>query len=208
MAYFISSSIYFHLTFVTFSAVLTQLNFFVVYGNHCSSTRPIFRGHSSGQRTGLLYTPYTANIPVPSGPVLATFADDTALLSSSGNYTVAVTYLQNSLTSFYILNVANRRSTFKSANIIFALLIINGTAIPYRSTVRYLCVHLERLTYAIYVRIKRQKLDLRLCNLAGSFTAAQHSPLLKNDFSTLPFYALFACTSPPSGAAPALSVET
>lgn len=68
--------------------LLIQSDIFVVYGDSTSITRPITAGVPQGSVLGLLlYALYTANLPETADKtpdmVLVTFANDTALLSSS-----------------------------------------------------------------------------------------------------------------------------
>ena len=57
--------------------------FQVQYGETISTTRTISAGVPQGSALGpLLYTLYTADIPQKKGTTLATFADDTAILST------------------------------------------------------------------------------------------------------------------------------
>ncbi len=166
---------------------LTDRSFFVVYGLHHSTPRPITAGVPQGSVLGpLLYALFTADLPdlssmdsEASSTVLATFADDTALLAISPDYSKAVADLQVSLDA--VMEWTRRWriciNSHKSVNTTFALrphghlpVLLDGAIIPYHSTAKYLGVHLdERLSYAHHVRTKRRELDQRLRSLSWLF---------------------------------------
>lgn len=167
---------------------LSARSFFVVFGSHRSSPRPITAGVPQGSVLGpLLYALYTADLPEASNSIYATFADDTAILSLSDNYHTAVSNLQCSLNALsdWAQKWKIQVNTDKSVNITFALrshpytpISFNSSIIPYRSVVRYLGLHLdERLTYSAHVRIKRKELDLRLQNLSWLLGRQSHLSL-------------------------------
>ncbi len=154
---------------------LPARTFFVVYGSHTSTTRPITASVPQGSILGpLLYALYTPDVPEPSEAALATFADDTVILASSPNYHEAVEHLQTAVDQLYkwmkwkiLLNGD------KSINITFTLrphpyqpVRLASTIIPYQSTVKYLGVHLDiRFTYLHQIHIKWKEVDQRFWNL-------------------------------------------
>ncbi len=77
---------------------LHNRQFMVQYSSAKSSVKRINAGVSQGSMFGpLLYTLYTADIPVPENAVIATFADDTAVIANHVDYDRAVKNLQHSL---------------------------------------------------------------------------------------------------------------
>ncbi len=80
----------------------TDRMFFVVYGSHTSTTRPITAGVPQGSVLGpLLYELSTADVPEQSEAAFATFAEDTAILASSPDYHGVVEHLQTAVDQVY-----------------------------------------------------------------------------------------------------------
>ncbi len=80
---------------------LSNCSFFVIYGEHSSSPRPTTAGVPQRSVIGpLLYTLYTTDLPTPPDTTVASFADDTAILSSS-DYLKAVAVLQEALDTIH-----------------------------------------------------------------------------------------------------------
>ena len=80
------------------SSYLTDRSFYVHYVGVNSSTKPIAAGVPQGSVLGpLLYLLYTADIPARDNATMATFADDTAVLTSHEDYPNAVTKLQTAV---------------------------------------------------------------------------------------------------------------
>jgi len=77
---------------------LEERTFYVHYGEADSLTKPISAGVPQGSVLGaLLYILYTADIPEEKDTLLATFADDTAVISPHEDYTVATKMLQKAV---------------------------------------------------------------------------------------------------------------
>lgn len=108
--------------------------------------------------------------------MLSTFVDNAALLSTSTDYDIAMSTLQSSLDAVAAWSHKRRikLSGEMSVNITFTLqlhphtlVLIDSSVISYRSTVKYLRVHLdEHLTYSAHVHAKCWELDLQLCNIS------------------------------------------
>ena len=72
----------------------------VKYFDAITTTFPIEAGITQGSVLGpLLFSIYTADLPVSTEIIVATFADDTALLASHANPIIASSILQQGLDS-------------------------------------------------------------------------------------------------------------
>lgn len=133
---------------------------------------PIHAGVPQGSVLGpVLYTVYTADIPVTEGIVTATYADDTAILSCDENPNVASWKLQKQLNDIdsWLKKWRIQASAAKSAHITFTLrrsdcptVNLGGTMLPKQSTVKYLGMHLDRrLTWSEHIKAKRDQANLK-----------------------------------------------
>lgn len=162
-----------HQYYLLFKSYLSERFFQVKVENDLSEYHLVQAGVPQGSVLGpTLYLIYTADIPFSENVILATFADDTALLSSHQNPTEASTQLQTSLN---ILETWLRKwrikvNEEKSVHITFTLrhttspdVILNGKVIPNKDTVRYLGIHLDkRLTWRDHITKKRKELDIKI----------------------------------------------
>jgi len=120
----------------------------------------------------ILYSVYTADLPETEQMMKATYADDTAILASHRNPTVASTNLQHHLNQFetWWKRLRIKANENKSTNITFSLnretcpaVTLNGQHIPQRETAKYLGIHLDRrLTWQKHIFTKRKQLGLQL----------------------------------------------
>jgi len=75
------------------TSYLQNRSFVVRQGNDISSTHSIYAGVPQGSDLSPdLYNVFTADIPQSSNTLLATYADDTAILSSSSNPNLALAF--------------------------------------------------------------------------------------------------------------------
>lgn len=120
----------------------------------------------------ILYSIYTADLPKSTSVVTATFADDTAILSSDENPAVASNRLQESLVSIqeWMKSWRIKASPSKSSHVTFTLrrsncppIIFNDEILPQADHVKYLGMHLDRrLTWRHHIDTKKTALNLRL----------------------------------------------
>lgn len=157
---------------------LSHRSYQVTYGSATSAVHWINAGVPQGSVLGpTLFLLYTADVPALSSShiEIATFADDTAILSTSSNHPEASARLQRALNSF--VTWARRWKIAineqKSVHVDFALrdhgllpITIEGKDIPRRDSARYLGMFLDKkLNYKEHVKTKQTELNLRLQNL-------------------------------------------
>lgn len=170
---------------------LTNRSFFVTYGQADSPLHPIRSGVPQGSVLGpFLFTLFAADAPLPNNNTsIATFADDTVILSTAQKYKDAVSQLQLELTKFadWTKQWKITINGDKSVHVDFSLrphayepLYFNQDRIPTALSARYLGVHLDqRLTFATHINTKRLELEIRLRKMAW-LLAPQSSISLAN----------------------------
>ena len=133
----------------------------------------------------LLYRIYTADIPQSDKTILSTFADDTAILTTHPNPTLASANLQGHLrnTETWTRQWRLKINDTKSSHITSTLrrghcppVYINQTAVPQSEKVKYLGLHFEkRLTLKNHVATKRKQLELKTREI--NWLTGKHSAL-------------------------------
>jgi hypothetical protein len=117
---------------------------------------------------------YTADFPQTNDTLIATFADDTAILTSDLDHRNASEKLQKHLDT--IINRWLHKwkisvNTTKPVQITFTTMrsrcpqvnINNNNPIPVKTEVKYLGLHLdEKLTWKSHIKAKRRQLDLKI----------------------------------------------
>lgn len=122
-----------------------------------------------------LYLLYTSDLPTSPNLIISTFADDTAILSSHENPSVASMELNNHLryVETWLNNWRIRVNELKSTHVTFTLrrencpsVTLNNVNIPQSDKVTYLGIHLDRrLTWRRHIEAKRLQMKLKACNL-------------------------------------------
>lgn len=155
---------------------LSDRHFTVKLDNDNTALCKIDSGVPQGSVLGpILYTLFTADIPTIPGVMMATYADDTALLSSHEDVMVASATLQNGLNelSTWFNKWRVRVNETKSVHVTFSLrrdhcppVVLNNVILPQTESVKYLGIHLDkRLNWRTHIWTKRQQLNLKLRNL-------------------------------------------
>jgi hypothetical protein len=134
---------------------------------------PIHSGVPQGSVLGpLLYLIFTADIPAGHDTVIATFADDTAIMASNKNPKTASLSLQIHLNQLeaWLSNWLIKVNETKSAQVTFTnrktdcpVVTINGTQLPVKFEVKYLGLILDqKLTWRPHITAKKTQMNLKL----------------------------------------------
>jgi len=163
--------------FLLIKSYLTKRCFYVQQKNDTSTLFLINAGVPQGSVLGpILYTLYTADMPVTNNCTVATYADDTAVLATSRSRIEASELLQCelSLIEDWFLRWKIRINSLKSVQITFSLrqgscpnVTLNGSPIPQSNCVKYLGLHLDRrLTWKNHIKAKCQQLRLKTLKMS------------------------------------------
>lgn len=150
--------------------------FYVKVNGNQTNLHDIKSGIPQGSVLGpLLYTLFTADLPTRENTVTATFADDTALLSTHQDPIVASENLQAHIEKIqdWCQSWRLKVNANKSVHVTFTLRVgtcprvkINNAEIPQSDSAKYLGIHLDRrLTWQKHIMTKRKQLGLRLTSM-------------------------------------------
>jgi hypothetical protein len=151
---------------------ITERLFMVKQENEFSALKEIKAGVPQGSVLGpILYLIYTCDIPRTEETVLATFADDTAILAVGDSGEEAARKLQIASDN---INAWTRRwririNEGKSAHVDFTnnkhehnVITINNNNIPHSNTAKYLGMNLDaKLKWKEHIKKKRKELDIK-----------------------------------------------
>jgi hypothetical protein len=137
----------------------------------CTSLHTIQSGVPQGSILGpVLYSIYTADLPVSNLTLTATYADDTAIMASHTDPIIATQLLQQHLDKLehWLKRWRIHANENKSTHITFTLrngecpdVHLNGTIIPQNKMVKYLGLTLDRrLTWKSHIQNKRKQMGL------------------------------------------------
>lgn len=166
-----------HTYFNIIKSYLTERHFRVKYQDVYTKLHKIEAGVPQGSVLGpILYTLFTADIPVRDDVTIASFADDTALLASHENPIIASHLLQSELDelSEWLINWRVKVNENKSTHVTFTTrhdtcppVSLNNVLIPQSDEVKYLGMHLDRkLIWRSHIWNKRQYLNLKCRKLS------------------------------------------
>jgi hypothetical protein len=152
-----------------FKSYLSDRLFQVKEADETSKILEIKAGVPQGSVLGpVLYTIYTADLPQTDYITSATFADDTAILASNKDPSIATHQLQNGLDSItkWLQKWRIKASASKSVQVTFTLrrgncppVTLENAILPHHDHVRYLGLHLDRrLTWNHHIKTKREEL--------------------------------------------------
>lgn len=165
-----------HHFYEIFKSYLENRFFFINNNNEHSMLGEIFSGVPQGSVLGpILYLLFTADLPLSRHTVIATFADDTAILSSHNDKHIATYHLQNHIQCIesWLQKWKIKVNESKSVHVTFTLrrencppVTINSKQIAQANDVKYLGIHLDRrLTWQKHIFTKRKQLGLKLRNM-------------------------------------------
>lgn len=158
--------------YLFFKSYLYQRYFYVKVKDERSKLFEIKAGIPQGSVLGpILYTVYTADMPISSNVTIATYADDTAIAATSNCPKEASFFIQNQLNLlakwFKRWNI--KVNSEKSNHITFSLrrgdccsVNIDGEEIPKQNVVKYLGMTLDRrLTWKPHIKAKQKQLKIK-----------------------------------------------
>lgn len=152
---------------------LEERSFQVKINNEVSDYHQITSGVPQGSVLGpLLYLIYSADSPTTENTLIATFADDTAILAVSETPQVAAEHLQLHLnliqewTNKWRITVNSEKFTqitFTNRRTVCPQTSFNNIPIPMKTEIKYLGMHLdEKLTWSAHIKAKRKQLDTKV----------------------------------------------
>ena len=158
--------------YLLLKSYLTKRNFYVKINSTFSQICDIQAGVPQGSVLGpILYTIFTSDIPISECALIATYADDTAILSADVCPNTASVLLQNELNAIETwLNKWNIKvNSEKSTHVTFSLrrgncpeIRLNNNPIPQSDCVKYLGMHIDRrLTWKTHIKMKKQQLNIK-----------------------------------------------
>ena len=159
--------------FLLLKSYISERYFQVKYNTAYSNNYSVNAGVPQGSVLGpLLYLIYTSDLPTTDKTNIATFADDTAILSTSRDPQLASQHLQNHLDLFQqwatawkitINQAKSVQTTFTTRKTTCPQVSIQNTPIPVQSEVKYLGLHLDqKLTWQKHIKTKRQQMTMKL----------------------------------------------
>lgn len=176
---------------------LSNRTFRVRQEDEYSNLKEIRAGVPQGSILGpFLYVLYTSDLPQPTNVMVATFADDTALLAVGENINDSTNILQRA--SDDIFNWTKswkiKLNESKSVHINFTnkkissipAITLNGVTVPYANTAKYLGMTLDaKLRWKVHVKKKRNELDSKYREIywlleRGSKVSTQNKILIYN----------------------------
>lgn len=144
--------------------------------NQYSNIRQIRAGVPQGSILGpVLYLLYTYDIPNAANTTIATFADDTAILSVGSSAKEAALSLQTAIdmvlnwTKKWRININNQKCAhvnFTYNNSTYVEIYMNGVVVPFENHAKYLGMTLDaKLKWKVHVKKKKEEIEIRSRNL-------------------------------------------
>lgn len=155
---------------------ISERHFRIKLENTFSDLKPIHAGVPQGSILGpVLYLLYTSDVPTSSMYFIASFADDTALLTTGNTVEESTEALQKAVDSVNIwtkkwrIKLNNLKSVhvdFTNLQIHHKNIYIDNVVIPYSNSAKYLGMTLDaKLHWKEHVKKKKEELDIKLSKL-------------------------------------------
>ena len=166
-----------HAAYTLLKSYLSDRMFQVRYQEEYTPLHTIHSGVPQGSILGpILYSIYTADLPVSEQTTTATYADDTAILASHRNRILASRNLQTHLAQLekWFINWRTKANEGKSTHVTFTLnkeahcpaVTLSEKQISQGNAVKYLGIHMDRrMTWRPHILAKRNQLGLKLQHL-------------------------------------------
>lgn len=159
--------------YLVLKSYLDERFFQVKIKNEVSDYHQIMSGVPQGSVLGpLLYLIYSSDTPTTENTLIATFADDTAILATSETPQLAAEHLQHHLdliqewTNKWRITVNSEKSTqitFTNRRLVCPQTRLNNIPIPMKTEIKYLGMHLDgKLTWSTHIKAKRKQLDIKV----------------------------------------------
>lgn len=151
---------------------LSERYFYIKQEGEYSDLKEIGAGVPQGSVLGpILYLLYTCDFPALENNIIATFADDTAVLAVGENNKESTETLQRAMTKIqnYTKKWRLKLNEAKSIHVDFTNkkidhkpVYINGQEIPYSNTAKYLGMTLDaKLRWKAHIKNKKEELQIR-----------------------------------------------
>lgn len=158
--------------YLLLQSYLSDRLFYVKHNNDYSNIRSISAGVPQGSVLGpILYTIFTADLPTSEKVLVATYADDTAIMAASTIPSQASNIIQDQLNKLHdwLQKWNIKINCNKSKHITFTNnkgdcppVRMNGEIIPHVESVKYLGLILDRrLNWKSHIKAKRKELDTK-----------------------------------------------
>ena len=162
--------------FMFLNSYLSERSFRINHNDEISEIIPINAGVPQGSVLGpVLYSLFTADLPVSTTTTTATFADDTVIMSTHTDPVKASENLQTHILKIeaWLKQWRIKANATKSIQVTYTLnkstcppVTLNNVSMAQSDSAKYLGIHLDRrLTWQQHIFTKRKQLGLKLTSL-------------------------------------------
>ena len=162
--------------YVFLNSYLSERSFRINHNDETSQIIPINAGVPQGSVLGpVLYSLFTADLPISTTTTTATFADDTVIMSTHLNPVKASENLQTHISKIeaWLKQWRIKANAAKSIQVTYTLnrptcppVTLNDVSMAQSDSAKYLGIHLDRrLTWQKHIFTKRKQLGMKLTSL-------------------------------------------